>query len=141
MTMPADVAFVQLAGTFLDGTGAGCNTDPTIGPVSQLIVSPMLPTRFSDIASNVAILPQRQVINLASGGIVPGGTQVIATDAAALAGISGFQYACAVILYDHLGAQLSPYSFLFYAPTGTGPIVLSSPQYAATGNSVGVPAM
>lgn len=141
MGFPGDVTFVQLTGQWLDGSGQPVNADPTIGPVSQVVISPMTPLRFVDIASNTAIMPQRQIVNLTATGSVPPGTQVIATDTPALAGIAGFQYGVAVLLWDHLGAQLSPYTFILVAPTGTGPIDISAPQYAVSGSSVGVPSL
>lgn len=141
MSFPGDVTFVQLTGTWLDGFGQPVNTDPTVGPISYIVVSPVLPTRLSDYASNTAIMPQRQVVNLTTGGTVPNGTEVIAVDCPALAGLSGAWYAVSVLLWDSKGAQLSPYSCVITPTTGSTPIDLSAPQYSVIGNSVGVPAM
>ncbi|MGH3438862.1 MAG: hypothetical protein ACRDRN_20625 [Sciscionella sp.] len=141
MTLPADIALVTLTGTWLDGTGQPVNSDPTIGPRSHLTISPMVPTRFVDIVSNTAIMPQRQQVYLDGTGSVPAATQVIAVDAAALAGISGFQYAVAILLWDHAGAQLAPYSVIVSPTTGSSPFDLTTPYLAAIGQSVGVPAM
>lgn len=142
MSFPGDVTFVELTGTWLDGTGQPVNTDPTLGPVSYLVISPMLPTRLADYNANVAIMPQRQVVNLAAGGTVPAGTQVIAVDCPALVGNVGMAYAVSVLLWDSTGQQqLSPYSCVITPTTGSPPIVLSSPALAVIGNSVGVPAM
>ena len=141
MTMPADVQYVQISGTWLDDTGAPCNANPTVGPISLVVISPRIAMRYSDYTSQVAVMPQRQVINLDATGSLPQGSQVIATDTVALAGIQGLTYQAAVILYDHAGQQISPYSFTFTAPAAGPALVLSAPQYAVTGNSVGMPAM
>lgn len=141
MALPGDIALVTLTGTWLDGTGAPVNADPTLGPASYIVISPMVPTRFVDIASNTAIMPQRQQVYLDETGSVPSGTQVIAIDAPALAGIAGFQYAVAVLLWDHTGAQLAPYSIIIAPTTGSSPFDLTTPYLAAIGQSVGVPAM
>lgn len=141
MTMPADIAYVTLTGTWLDITGQPVNSNPAVGPASYLVVSPMVPARFVDIASNIAIMPARQTFYLDDTGSVPAGTQVIAIDAAALAGIDGFQYAIAMVLYDSTGAQMSPYSIIATPTTGSPPYCLTTPWLAAIGMSVGVPAM
>ena len=141
MTMPGDVTYVQLTGTWLDGTGQPVNSLPIVGPLSKVVISPRVATRWADYASSVTILPQRQTVYLNSTGSLPGGTQVVATDSPALAGVNGMSYQVAVILYDSTGAQLSPYSFVLLAPAAGGPINISAPQYAVTGNSVGLPAM
>lgn len=141
MSLPGDISLVTLTGTWLDGSGQPVNSDSTIGPKSYIMISPMVPTRFVDIASNIAIMPQRQQVYLDNTGSVPAGTQVIAIDAAALAGISGFQYAVAILLWDHTGAQLSPYSIIISPTTGSSPFDLTTPYLAAIGQSVGVPAM
>lgn len=139
MAYPSDVTFVSLVGTWYDGYQQPVNTDPTVGPVSYVVISPVLPTRMADYASNVAIMPQRQVVNLVAPGSVPNGVQVIAVDCPALAGLSGSWYAVSMLLWDSKGQQLSPYTCVITPTTGSAPIVLSSPQLAVIGNSVGVP--
>ncbi len=142
MTMPADVTYIQLTGTWLDGQGNPVNSNPVVGPLSKVVISPRVATRWADYASSVTVMPQRQTVYLNSSGSLPSSTQVVATDSPALAGVVGMSYQVAVILYDATGAQLSPYSFVLIAPAaGANPINISAPQYAVTGNSVGLPAM
>lgn len=141
MALPGDIAQVTLIGTWDDGSGNPPNSNPVIGPISKVVISPRVATRWADTASNITVMPQRQTVYLNSSGSLPAGVQVVATDAAGLAGVVGMSYQVAVILYDAAGAQLSPYSFVLLAPTGSGPINISSPQYAVSGNSVGLPAL
>lgn len=140
MSFPGDVTFVTLTGTWIDGYGQPVNTDPNVGPVSYIVISPVVPTRLADYSSNVAIMPQRQVVDLVAGS-VPSGTQVIAVDCPALAGLAGAWYAVSVLLWDSKGGQLSPYSCIVTPTTGSAPINISAPPYSVIGNSVGVPGM
>lgn len=141
MALPGDVTLITLIGTWQDGNGNVPNYLASVGPLSKVVISPRVATRWADFASNVTIMPQRQTVYLNSSGSLPAGTQVVATDSPALAGVVGMSYQVAVILYDASGAQLSPYSFTLLAPSAGGQIDISSPQYAVTGNSVGMPAM
>lgn len=136
MTMPADVIQVPIIGTWLDGNGLPCNSVR-----SFVVFSPKIPTRWSDIASNTAIMPQRKQVYLDTNGSIS--TTLIATDCAALAGIAGMVWNVGVLLWDNPGLQqLTPYSFTMTAPSGTvGSINISAPQYAVNGTSVGIPAM
>jgi hypothetical protein len=143
MALPGDVTLVTLIGTWQDGNGNVPNYLASVGPLSKVVISPRVPTRFADYASNITIMPQRQTVYLNNSGSLPSSppVQVIATDSPALAGVVGMSYQVAVILYDVNGAQLSPYSFTLLAPSAGGQIDISAPQYAVTGNSVGLPAM
>lgn len=126
-----DLTYVAVTGTWADQSLAPCS--------GYVVLSPQVATRFSDFATNIAVMPQRQIVDLDGTGSIS--TQVIATDCPALAGIAGFLWSAAIILNDSTGAQLSPYSCVFSAPGAGGSIDLSSPQYAVTGNSVSLPAM
>lgn len=126
-----DLTYVTITGTWVDSTLAPCS-----GTVAFF---PQVPTRWSDFATNIAVMPARKIVDLDGTGSI--NTTVIATDCPALAGISGFVWAVAVTLNDSTGAQLSPYSFVLTAPGAGGPIIISGPQYAVTGNSVSLPAM
>lgn len=130
MGLPGDITKVTVIGTWLDGQGNPCT--------GKVVFSPRVATRFVDIASNTAIMPQRFTAVLDATGSI--NTSVIATDAAALAGIAGFLWQAAVILNDATGAQISPYSLTFAAPGAGGTITLTDPQHAVLGNSVGMPA-
>jgi hypothetical protein len=142
MTMPGDVTMIPLIGTWLDGFGNPAYPPVDGGyPASRVTISPRASTRFADYASNVTILPQRQIVFLDDTGSLPEGTEVIATDCPALAGVNGMSYGVAVRLWDSQGGQLSPYSFVLIAPSAGGQIDISSPQYSVSGNSVGLPAM
>ncbi len=126
-----DLTYVPVIGTWVDQSLQPCS--------GYVVLSPQVATRFSDFASNIAVMPQRMVIDFDGTGSIS--TQVIATDCPALAGIAGFMWSAAIVLNDSTGAQLSPYSCVFVAP-GAGPTIdLSSPQYAVLGNSVSLPAM
>lgn len=141
MSFPADVTFVQLIGTCLDGSGLPAYAPPGSGVVSRVVVTPLIASRLADYGSNVTIMPQRQTIYLDPTGSVPTSpvTQVIATDCPALAGVGGFQYALAYLLFDSTGQQLAPFTSMLTAQAGSGPIDIFAPWYTVTGSNVGNP--
>jgi hypothetical protein len=131
MALPGDITKVPVIGTWLDGQGNPCS--------GKVVFSPRIATRFVDTASSVVIMPERFTVTLDNTGSIS--TSVIATDAAALVSTAGFMWQVAVLLNDAAGQQLSPYSFTMVAPGAGGTINISTPPYAVTGNSVGLPAM
>ncbi|HEY1820408.1 MAG TPA: hypothetical protein VGG83_10795 [Trebonia sp.] len=132
-----DLTSVAVIGTWLDATLQAAYPPVNSGLVSRVVITPLIPLRYSDFATNTAVMPQRQVVPLDDTGSIS--TSVIATDCPALAGIAGLQYVAAVLLYDSTGHQIAPYSITFVAPGGTGPVVLSAPQNSVAGPGVGVP--
>lgn len=141
MTYPTDIDYVQIIGTWYDGYRQPAIPPIGAGLVSRVVITPLIPMRYSDVTSNVVVMPQRLVFPLDDTGSVPTNpvSQVIATDCPALAGIPGLQYVAAVLLYDSTGQQLAPYSITFVAPGGLGPVSLTSPSSSVVGPGVGVP--
>src|SRR5690242_20570588 len=130
MALPGDIPLITVTGQWEDLMNGGyCS--------GKVVFSPNALTRMVDIASSIAIMPNKKTAILNATGQIS--VQLAATDTPALSG-TPFLYTVAVILSDSTGTPLGPYTFQLPLPAaGPGTVSITTPQYAVNGASVTLP--